>query len=402
MQQGIGYNAAQRRSDIRNQLKFQKKLPPMILILEPNTHPESTDYQILVGQLERLPGIQYRVHREVGTEVTLTELYLIGNTGTLTIEEMQVLPCVEKVVRVSEAYRVLGRHKHGDDRPASFEYNGVRFGQDTLHVFAGLCAVDSPDSVEAMMQALAAHGQVCTRMGAYKPRTSPYAFQGFGAKCLPYVFELAGKHGIRVIAMEITHESHVDEIREALRQTGNATGVMLQIGTRNTQNFELLKLVGKQQEFPVLIKRGFGITLDESLNAAEYLASEGNRKVVFCLRGMKTNMGDPHRNFVDFAHVPVVKRLTRMPVCIDPSHSVGTRAAAPDGMLDILHVVAQGIVAGANMVLVDFHPEPAKALVDGPQALLMSELPWFLDDVALAREAYEKRAALAARPRAAA
>jgi 3-deoxy-7-phosphoheptulonate synthase len=374
----------------------------MILILEPNTHPESTDYQILVGQLERLPGIRFRVHREVGTEVTLTELYLIGNTGTLTLEQMQALPCVEKVVRVSEAYRVLGRHKQGDDRPASFDYNGVRFGQDTLHVFAGLCAVDSPDSVETMMQVLAAHGQVCTRMGAYKPRTSPYAFQGFGAKCLPYVFELAGKYGIRVIAMEITHESHVDEIRDALRQTGNPTGVMLQIGTRNTQNFELLKQVGKQQEFPVLIKRGFGITLDESLNAAEYLASEGNRKVVFCLRGMKTNMGDPHRNFVDFAHVPVVKRLTRMPVCIDPSHSVGTRAAAPDGMLDILHVVAQGIVAGANMVLVDFHPEPAKALVDGPQALLMSELPWFLDDVALAREAYEKRAALAARPRAAA
>jgi 3-deoxy-7-phosphoheptulonate synthase len=372
----------------------------MILILEPNTHPESTDYQILVGQLERLPGIRFRVHREVGTEVTLTELYLIGNTGTLTLEQMQALPCVEKVVRVSEAYRVLGRHKQGDDRPASFDYNGVRFGQDTLHVFAGLCAVDSPDSVETMMQVLAAHGQVCTRMGAYKPRTSPYAFQGFGAKCLPYVFELAGKYGIRVIAMEITHESHVDEIRDALRQTGNPTGVMLQIGTRNTQNFELLKQVGKQQEFPVLIKRGFGITLDESLNAAEYLASEGNRKVVFCLRGMKTNMGDPHRNFVDFAHVPVVKRLTRMPVCIDPSHSVGTRAAAPDGMLDIFHVVAQGIVAGANMVLVDFHPEPAKALVDGPQALLMSELPWFLDDVALVREAYEKRAALAARPRA--
>ncbi len=372
----------------------------MILILEPNTHPESTDYRILVGQLERLPGIRFRVHREVGTEVTLTELYLIGNTGTLTLEQMQALPCVEKVVRVSEAYRVLGRHKQGDDRPASFDYNGVRFGQDTLHVFAGLCAVDSPDSVETMMQVLAAHGQVCTRMGAYKPRTSPYAFQGFGAKCLPYVFELAGKYGIRVIAMEITHESHVDEIRDALRQTGNPTGVMLQIGTRNTQNFELLKQVGKQQEFPVLIKRGFGITLDESLNAAEYLASEGNRKVVFCLRGMKTNMGDPHRNFVDFAHVPVVKRLTRMPVCIDPSHSVGTRAAAPDGMLDIFHVVAQGIVAGANMVLVDFHPEPAKALVDGPQALLMSELPWFLDDVALVREAYEKRAALAARPRA--
>ncbi len=151
----------------------------------------------------------------------------------------------------------------------------------------------------------------------------------------------------------------------------------------------------------MLIKRGFGITLDESLNAAEYLATEGNRKVVFGLRGMKTNMGDPHRNFVDFAHVPVVKRLTRMPVCIDPSHSVGARTAAPDGLLDIFHVVAQGVVAGANMVLVDFHPDPAKALVDGPQALLISELPHFLDDVALARAAYERRVELARNARAA-
>ena len=367
----------------------------MILVLEPNTLPESADYRMLIAQLERLPKVDFRVHREVGSEVTLTEIYLIGNTGTLTVEQMQVLPGVAKVVRVSEAYRVLGRHKQGDDRPSSFEYNGVRFGQDSLNVFAGLCAVDSPESVDAMMKALRDHGQVCTRMGAYKPRTSPYAFQGFGAQCLPYVFELAGKHGIRVIAMEITHESHVDEIRAALAQTGNPTGVMLQIGTRNTQNFELLKQVGKQQEFPVLIKRGFGITLDESLNAAEYLATEGNRKIVFCLRGMKTNMGDPHRNFVDFAHVPVVKRLTRMPVGIDPSHSVGTRARAPDGLLDIFHVVAQGVIAGANMILVDFHPDPARALVDGPQALLMSELSHFLDDVALARETYERRAALA-------
>jgi 3-deoxy-7-phosphoheptulonate synthase len=373
---------------------------PMILILEPNARPESVDFKALTGQLDRLPGIDYRVHREVGAEVTLTEIYLIGNTGALTVEQMQVLPCVEKVVRVSETYRVLGRHKHGDDRPSSFEYNGVKFGQDTLQVFAGLCAVDSPESADAMMRVLKEHGQVCTRMGAYKPRTSPYAFQGFGAKCLPYVFELAGKYGIKVIAMEVTHESHVDEIRAALKATGNPTGVMLQIGTRNTQNFELLKLVGKQQEFPVLIKRGFGITLDESLNAAEYLASEGNRKVVLCLRGMKTNMGDPHRNFVDFAHVPVVKRLTRMPVCIDPSHSVGMRSVAPDGVLDLFHVAAQGVVAGANMVLIDFHPEPAKALVDGPQALLLSELAHFLEDIALSRETYLRRTALAIKHRA--
>jgi len=170
---------------------------------------------------------------------------------------------------------------------------------------------------------------------------------------------------------------------------------MLQHGTRNTQNFELLKAVGREPEFPVLLTRGFGITLEESLNAAEYLASEGNRRVVFGLRGMKTNMGDPHRNFIDFAHVPVVQRLTRMPVCIDPSHSVGTREATPEGILDIFHVTAQGIIAGANMVLVDFHPAPGKALVDGPQALRLDELGYFLDDIRIARKAYEDRVALA-------
>jgi 3-deoxy-7-phosphoheptulonate synthase len=166
---------------------------------------------------------------------------------------------------------------------------------------------------------------------------------------------------------------------------------MLQIGTRNTQNFELLKTVGSQRDFPILVKRGFGITLHESLLAAEYVASAGNRDIVFCLRGMKTNFGDPHRNLVDFAHVPVVKRLTRMPVCVDPSHSVGVRAEDGHGLQDIFHAAAQGIIAGANLVLTDIHPEPGKALVDAGQAITLEELPRFLEDCAIAREAYERR-----------
>ncbi len=365
----------------------------MILILNPDAGEESQEYKQLMAHLAAMPGIKTRVHVEHGTEQTLREIHLIGNTKALDIADMQGLPCVDRVVRVSQEYRILGRHKD-DQRPTHFEYNGVRFGQDTLHVFAGLCAVDNREHVEKMMRALKENGQACTRMGAYKPRTSPYAFQGHGKNCLPYVFELAGKYGIKVIAMEITHESHMEEIAEALHMTGDPTGVMLQIGTRNTQNFELLKIVGRQTRMPVLLKRGFGITLDESLNAAEYLASEGNRNVVFCLRGMKTNMGDPHRNFVDFAHVPVVKRLTRMPVCVDPSHSVGSRAASSDGIMDMMHVTAQGVLAGANMVLVDFHPEPSQALVDGAQALLLKELPYFIEDVQIAREAYLKRVEL--------
>lgn len=364
----------------------------MIIILQPAMTHDSQAYKDLMNHLDNLPNIQVRVHEEQGVQQVLTELYLIGDTASLDLDAMQQLTGVERAVRVSAEYRILGRRRD-ERRPTAFEYNGVRFGQDNLNVFAGLCAVDNPTHVEMMLKVLQEHGQVCTRMGAYKPRTNPYSFQGHGKSCLPYVFELAGKYAIRVIAMEVTHETHVQEIHTALEQTGHPTGVMLQIGTRNTQNFELLKHIGREQHFPVLLKRGFGITLEESLNAAEYLASEGNTRVVFGLRGMKTNMGDPHRNFVDFAHVPVVKRLTRMPVCIDPSHSVGTRDASPEGLLDVMHVTAQGVIAGANMVLVDFHPVPSKALVDGPQALTPDELPVFLEDVRIARDAYEKRVA---------
>ena len=369
----------------------------MIIVLKADVAEGSPEVARIVALAEGYPGIQTRVHRIQGTGRSLTEIYLLGPTGVVPSGPFEEFESVEKVVRITQKFRAIGRHD-GALEAAAFTYRGVTFSQDSFHVFPGLCAVDTRQNVETMFAALQRFGIVTTRAGAYKPRTSPYDFQGHGAACLPYVFELAGKYGIRIIAMEITHESHVDEIREALRQTGEPTGVMLQIGTRNTQNFELLKQVGRQQTFPVLIKRGFGITLDESLNAAEYLASEGNRKVVFGLRGMKTNMADPHRNFVDFAHVPVVKRLTRMPVCIDPSHSVGSRAVSPDGLLDVFHVTAQGVIAGANLVLVDFHPHPEQALCDGPQALLLDELPRFLDDVAIAREAYEKRRARAALP----
>lgn len=291
--------------------------------------------------------------------------------------------------------RILGRHQ-ADEHDTAFEYNGVTFSQDNLYTFAGLNAVDTREYVEQTFACLRENGQVCARMGAYKPRTSPYSFQGMGRECLPWVFELAGKYGIKVISMEVTREAHIDEIHDALRQSGNATGAMLQIGTRNTQNFELLKAVGRQKEFPILLKRGFGITLDESLMAAEYCASEGNTRIIFGLRGMKTNFGDPHRNLVDFGHVPVVHRQTRMPVCVDPSHSIGMRGGSPDGISDIFHVAAQGVIAGANMLLVDMHPVPKKALVDAAQAITLQELPYFLEDVAIAREAYEKRRALAA------
>jgi 3-deoxy-7-phosphoheptulonate synthase len=361
--------------------------------------PESPELKQVLSLAASFPGVSTQVHRIQGATRSLTEIYLLGPTGVVPSAPFEEFECVEKVVRITQRFRSIGRHDGGMEA-VGFEYNGVHMSQDTFHVFPGLCAVDSRENVEKTFAELRRHGIVTTRAGAYKPRTSPYDFQGYGASCLPYVFELAGKYGIKIVAMEVTHESHIEEIKKALRESGNATGVMLQIGTRNAQNFELLKMVG-QADLPVLFKRGMGVTLEESLNACEYIASGGNRRILFCLRGVKSHLGEPHRNLVDFAHVSVVKRLTRLPVCVDPSHSVGRRSAGPEGLLDIFHMTAQGVIAGANMVLVDVHPKPDAALCDGPQALLLEELPHFLDDVAIVRRAYEERRRRAAAPAAA-
>ena len=365
----------------------------MIIVMKSDILPESPDVEQVIKLVQRYPDVRVEVRKIQGATRVLTEIYLLGSTSTIPQEPFEEFPAVEKVIRIRERYRAIGRHE-GQAEAIGFEYNGVRFGQDQFLLFPGLCAVDNPGNTEAMFRALQGFGIVTTRAGAYKPRTSPYDFQGHGKACLPFVFELAGKYGIKVIAMEVTHESHIREIREALAAAGNPTGVMLQIGTRNAQNFELLKAVGQQDEFPALFKRGMGITLDESLNACEYLATSGNHRIVFCLRGVKSALGDPHRNLVDFGHVPVVKRLTRLPVCIDPSHSVGKKSAGPDGLLDIHHVTAQGIIAGANMALVDFHPRPEQALCDGPQALLLEELEHFVRDTELVRKAYLERCQL--------
>ncbi len=299
-------------------------------------------------------------------------------------------------MQIADNYPLVTRIP-SDDTVYGFSYQGLEFSQNTLHIFAGLNTVDDQSNVAKTFATLNAHGLTCARMGAYKPRTSPYAFQGLGAECLPYVFDLAGKYGIKVIAMEITHDAQIEQILNALRTSGNPTGVMLQIGTRNAQNFELLKAAGRQNELPILFKRGYGITLEESIAACEYLAHAGNQKIIFCLRGMKSIFATPHRNFVDFAHVPVIKRLTKMPVCVDPSHSIGTYDQDLDQIPDIFHVSAQGVIAGANMLLVDVHPTPQTALVDAKQTLSLENLAWLLEDVAICRQTYIKRLAISAK-----
>jgi 3-deoxy-7-phosphoheptulonate synthase len=369
----------------------------MIITLDPEAPSEAV--KTILDVIAQHPGVTPRKYDYRGASQTVTEIHLIGPPEVIQMIPEKLfseLPGVRSVVRVSSRYRLIGRHGQKHETPG-FEYNGIAFDESQVHLFAGLCAVDTPENVDATMSALAANGIATTRMGAYKPRTSPYDFQGRGKDCLPWVFELAGKHGIRIVAMEVTNERHIEEIQSALRASGNATGVMLQVGTRNAQNFELLKQLGQQRTFPVLFKRGMGITLEESLNACEYIASEGNPKIVFCLRGVKTHLGDPHRNMVDFAHVPVVRRQTRLPVCVDPSHSVGRLDRAPDHLFDFFHAIGQGVICGASMVLVDFHPDPKTALCDGAQALRLEQLGQLVEYIRRVRSAYEDACQLAAR-----
>lgn len=362
----------------------------MIIILKSDTNVQGPEYKKINTYLKQFPDINVKLVELQGKTRTVREVHLIGPTHNVPEEVLTSMTGVERVIRVSNKYRQIGRY---DLRlvPVGFTYQGIKFDQETLHIFPGPCAVDTLEHAEETFKFLQGMGIVTTRMGAYKPRTSPYDFQGHGANCLPWVFDLAGKYGIKIIAMEVLREQHIDEIKEALEAAGNPTGVMLQIGTRNAQNFELLKAVGSQDELPVLYKRGMGLTLEESLNACEYIASGGNRQIVFCLRGVKSQLGAPHRNIVDFIHVPVVQRLTRLPVCVDPSHSVGSKEHGPDGLFDIFNAAAQGVIAGANMILVECHPEPETALCDGPQSLTLPELEQFINDVSIVREAYEKR-----------
>src|SRR5438093_6449158 len=237
---------------------------------------DAPDLKRVIALAESYPGISTQLHRIQGATRSVTEVYLLGPTGVVPSAPFEEFESVEKVVRVTQSFRAIGRHDGGLEA-VGFQYNGLHISQDTFHVFAGLCAVDNREHVDKTFRLLKELGIATTRAGAYKPRSSPYDFQGLGAACLPWVFELAGKHGVRIVARAVTHESHIGEMQSALAASGRATGVMLHIGTRNAQNFQLLKAVGQQTELPVLFKRGMGITLAESLSACVYVGSAGNR-----------------------------------------------------------------------------------------------------------------------------
>jgi 3-deoxy-7-phosphoheptulonate synthase len=232
---------------------------------------------------------------------------------------------------------------------------GVTFGDQNLVIMAGPCAVEDLESLSQTAQTLMANGIPFMRAGAYKPRTSPYSFQGLGKKGLEILAEVKAKTGIRIVT-EITSVTDLPDYLPLID--------IIQVGARNMQNFELLKALGRTDK-PVLLKRGFGNTIEEWLDAAEYILLEGNRRIILCERGIRTFETET-RNTLDISSVPIIKKITRLPVIVDPSHA--------SGRSDLIAPLAMAsVAAGANGLLIEVHVDPKRALSDKQQALSLDE-----------------------------
>ena len=278
-----------------------------------------------------------------------TAVGITGNKGTVTPAAFENLPGVLEVIRVSHPYKLVSREFHPEDTVVSI--GGVAVGGTRVVVMAGPCAVESLDQTLTIAKAVKALGAHLLRGGAYKPRTSPYSFQGLGEEGLKILAAARDATGLPVVT-EVLDTSTLDLVARYAD--------CLQIGARNMQNFELLKMAGKSGR-PVLLKRGMSATLEEFLLAAEYVLAEGNANVVLCERGVRT-FNDFTRNTLDLAVVPAIERLSHLPVMVDPSHGTGRRDK-------VLPMSRAAVAAGADGLAIEVHHRPEEALSDGPQAL---------------------------------
>ncbi len=277
----------------------------------------------------------------------------IGGRQEQLMQRLSVLPGVDSVTPISRPFRLTSREFHPDD--TVIEVGSARIGDGSLTIMAGPCSVESRDQLLEVAQAVAANGATILRGGAFKPRTSPYSFQGLGVEGLRYLAEAREMTGLPVIT-EVMEPDHVEIV--------NRYADILQVGTRNMQNYSLLQAVGRV-DTPVMLKRGFGSTIEEWLMAAEYIVSGGNRNVMLCERGIRT-FETYTRNTLDLTAVPLLRHLTHLPIIVDPSHATGKRWLVPPMAL-------AGVAAGADGVMVEVHPRPEEARSDGEQSLTIPQ-----------------------------
>jgi 3-deoxy-7-phosphoheptulonate synthase len=287
---------------------------------------------------------------------------LVGDVAQFSEMPLHAFPGVDDVIRVSRPYKLVSNETH--PRPSTVWVDDVPIGRDTMTLIAGPCAIETEDQTLAAAKMAREAGAMILRGGAYKPRTSPYSFQGLGEKGLDILEGVAKEVGLPTVT-EVVTPADVDIVA--------AKADMLQIGARNMQNFQLLREVGIAGK-PVLLKRGLTATIDEWIMAAEYIAHQGNLQVVFCERGIRT-YEPATRNTLDVSAVPVLQSLTHLPVVIDPSHSGGSRDL-------VLPLSRAGMAVGADGLIIDVHPRPETALCDGPQALRRDDMVALRDAVA--------------------
>ena len=296
-----------------------------------------------------------------------TMLTLVGETWTLDEQRLLALPYVVEVKRLTPAWRLASRQTHPEDTVVSV--GDAQIGKDFC-LMAGPCAVESALQMQGVARAVKAAGGLVLRGGAYKPRTSPYAFQGFGAPALELLAQTGREVGLPTVS-EITDAAQLPQFEQV---------DMLQVGARNMQNYELLRALGQQSK-PVLLKRAVGATVEELLQSAEYILAGGNPNVVLCERGVRS-FSKTSRAALDVSAIPVLKRMTHLPVIVDPSHAAGEAALVPP-------LALAAVAAGADGLLIEVHDRPAAALSDAAQSLSCTAFAELAEKIKKVREAIE-------------
>jgi 3-deoxy-7-phosphoheptulonate synthase len=329
----------------------------MLVVMKAQATPEQ-----IKAVCDYIEQLGFRAHPLPGAQ--RTAIGITGNKGEVERGNLEELSGVAEVIRVSKAYKLASRDVKEEDTVISFPGTDASIGGRNLAIVAGPCSIETPEQAFTIAEQVAAAGAQFFRGGAFKPRTSPYAFQGLGLEGLRIMAEIRDRLGLRIVTEAIDNES--------LAMAAEWADV-IQIGARNMQNFSLLKSAGRLRK-PVLLKRGLSATLEEFLMSAEYIMSEGNYQVILCERGVRT-FTDHSRNTLDLSIVPAVQRLSHLPILVDPSHGTGRRDS-------VLPMARAAIATGADGLMIEVHHQPEKALSDGPQSIYPAQFVTMMDEIA--------------------
>jgi 3-deoxy-7-phosphoheptulonate synthase len=330
----------------------------MLVVMKAQATPEE-----IQAVCDHIVQLGFRPHPLPGAQ--RTAIGITGNQGEVNRGNLESLSGVAEVIRVSKAYKLASRDVKEEDTVVRFAGSNASIGGHNLAVIAGPCSIESREQAFAIAEQVAAAGAQFFRGGAYKPRTSPYAFQGLGIEALKIMAEIREKFGLRIVTEALDSET-LDLVAE--------WADVIQIGARNMQNFSLLKKAGRLRK-PVLIKRGMSATLEEFLMAAEYVMSEGNYEVILCERGVRT-FTDHARNTLDLSIVPALHHVSHLPILVDPSHGTGRRDS-------VLPMARAAVAAGADGVMVEVHNHPEAALSDGPQSVYPAQFATMMTELEL-------------------